>query len=263
MNIQPIERVAQPSADELRRNFLTPRQPVIIKGVADEWVGLDWCSPENLKATFGDLVVSVRGSDDEHEVFFGDVQSRTMRLGDYIDLICSEQTDGERRPYFGNVSLTRTPVLKLKETFGTHFVLPQYFENQTGEEMRIWFGAAGQKSLIHNDNYHNLNVQAFGRKAFLLFAPDQYPFLYTQCHSKSCWISPVNPQEPDFERFPLLRDAQGYECVLEKGEVLFIPKFWWHQATAKTTCINVNSWIYTDVIEYWQQSSDTSQRAAI
>jgi lysine-specific demethylase 8 len=257
MNIHPIERTEQPSVEELRRNFLAQHKPVIVEGVADDWVRRDLCSPEALRAAFGDLLVSVRGSDDEFEVFFSDVPNQTMRLGDYIDLICSEQSDVERPPYFGNVSLNGAAVQELKERLVTHRAFPNYFENQTGAEMRIWVGAAGQRSLIHNDNYHNLNVQAFGRKAFLLFAPEQYPFLYTRYFSKSCWISPVEPQEPDFERFPLFQDVEGYEGVLEKGEMLFIPKFWWHQARALTTCINVNSWTYTGISDYWQQASAT------
>ena len=34
---------------------------------------------------------------------------------------------------------------------------------------------------------------------------------------------------PDFERYPALAGAQGYEVGLEAGETLFMPAGWWHE----------------------------------
>lgn len=258
MRRRPIERAENPSAEEFQRRFVAPSRPVIITGAAGGGVARSSCTPDALKAEFGELLVSVRGSDNEFDVFFGAVPSQTMRLGEYIDLICAAGAGGPRPPYFGNVSLTRSKVEEFSRKLRSYFSFPAYFEDQVGEEVRIWFGAAGQRSIIHNDNYHNLNAQVFGRKSFLLFAPDEYPNLYTRHFSKSCWVSPVDPQEPDLTAYPLFRGAEGYEGVLEEGELLFIPMFWWHQAQALTTCINVNSWVYTAEVEYWHQPTDAA-----
>ncbi len=263
MKVRPIERVEHPSVDELRRHYLSRNRPVIIEGAADEWLARSECSPRVLKDSFGDLVVNVRGSDNEFDVFFGNVPSKTMRLGEYIDLICSNEFSGERPPYFGNVSLSRSKVQAFADYLRTNFSFPPYFENQAGEEVRIWLGASGQRSIIHNDNYHNLNAQMFGRKEFLLFAPEQHQFLYTRHFSKSCWVSPVDPQSPDLQRYPLFRGAEGYGGVLEAGDMLFIPIFWWHQARALTTCININSWVYTGKVEYWQQHPEIARHADV
>jgi Cupin-like domain len=38
----------------------------------------------------------------------------------------------------------------------------------------------------------------------------------------------VNPLKPDYEKFPALEKATGYETILQHGETLFIPTMWWH-----------------------------------
>ena len=36
----------------------------------------------------------------------------------------------------------------------------------------------------------------------------------------------VNFDKPDKDKFPLFHDLEGYECLLEPGEVLYIPMYW-------------------------------------
>jgi hypothetical protein len=39
----------------------------------------------------------------------------------------------------------------------------------------------------------------------------------------------VDLDAPDFERFPALARAGGFEAVLEAGETLYMPAGWWHE----------------------------------
>lgn len=45
---------------------------------------------------------------------------------------------------------------------------------------------------------------------------------------KRNWSNIVEVFNPDYARFPKLADAVCHEVVLDAGEMLFIPKFWWH-----------------------------------
>ena len=45
--------------------------------------------------------------------------------------------------------------------------------------------------------------------------------------------SRVNCDSPDLETFPKFSQAQCQYCVLEPGEMLFIPAFVWHQVTSQ------------------------------
>jgi lysine-specific demethylase 8 len=132
---------------------------------------------------------------------------------------------------------------------------PNYFPNQTYGDLRFWMGAPGQKSTIHNDNYHNLNAQLYGRKTFLLFAPDQYPFLYTRPMNQTCWASPIDPEQREHENYPLFARAEAFEAQLQAGDLLYIPIFWWHQATAVSLSINVSMFSYLEETQFWTQGT--------
>ena len=36
----------------------------------------------------------------------------------------------------------------------------------------------------------------------------------------------VDFDSPNHEKYPQLKDLVGYECVLQPGEVLYIPMYW-------------------------------------
>ena len=38
----------------------------------------------------------------------------------------------------------------------------------------------------------------------------------------------LNNGNPDYNRFPALKLANGYELTLERGDTLFMPAGWWH-----------------------------------
>ncbi|MBD2293374.1 cupin-like domain-containing protein [Anabaena sphaerica FACHB-251] len=255
MKITPIERINQPSITEFCNKFVIPDKPVILTGVANEWKACEQWTPETFKSMFGDVIAPLRASDDEIEVFFGGLaEKKLISIADYIDSILSETQDGHKRLYLGNIPFD-SPIAKAHlDKIRPDFEFPNYFPDNTGNDLRLWIGGANQKSTIHNDNYHNLNAQIFGEKTFLLFAPEEYQKLYATKMDDELWSSPIDPQKPNLSKYPLFDDVTGLEAVLAPGDILFIPAFWWHQARSITPSINVNMWVYTHKIcEIWEQ----------
>jgi hypothetical protein len=39
----------------------------------------------------------------------------------------------------------------------------------------------------------------------------------------------VELEDPDYKRFPRLKDLRGHEAVVTPGDLLYIPNCWWHQ----------------------------------
>jgi len=252
--IGDIERIDRPSPalfKEASRGFT---RPLLITGVVGEWSSQSMLSPETIKSIFGNVVVSVRESDDEFEHFFGAGRKKTMRLGDYVDLICSPEAAPERPPYLGNMPFDHPEASRYFARLKPLLKFPHYFPMQRFGELRLWLGGPGQRSTIHNDNYHNLNAQIYGTKSFLLLAPDQYPRLYSEELNETCWASRVNPEAPDLEKYPLFSDAEAVEVTLTKGDLLYIPIFWWHQAAARDVSISVSMFIHDERTLYWTQS---------
>lgn len=98
---------------------------------------------------------------------------------------------------------------------------------------RLWIGGP-LKTQTHNDRDHNLACVIAGRRRFVLFPPEQVANLYVGPLDAPPPLSLVDPEAPDFERFPKFREALGAASVawLEPGDCLFMPKYWWHHVTS-------------------------------
>jgi hypothetical protein len=246
-----VERVSKPTPEEFREASADYRRPLIVAGVVSEWPSQRMLKPEAIRAMFGPVTVTVRESDDEFEYFWGDGRKKEMPLGEYIDLISAPEKLGSRPPYLGNLPFDHPQVSKYLNSLKPLFRFPDYIPGQKYGEFRLWMGGAGQRSTIHNDNYHNLNAQIYGSKRFLLFAPEQWEKLYVRELNPTCWASPVDPENIDPDRYPRFNEAEGLEAPLDAGDLLYIPIFWWHQALARGLSISISTFIHTEVESLW------------
>ena len=97
----------------------------------------------------------------------------------------------------------------------------------------LMVGPKGAQLGLHYDflHTHAYLAQIIGTKRCVLFSPEDSPLLYKGA---------VNPDAPDFEKFPLFRNATAYECTLAPGELLFMPRRWWHHVVCLEKSITVN-----------------------
>jgi histone arginine demethylase JMJD6 len=118
--------------------------------------------------------------------------------------------------------------------------LREVFEAASHREFSaIYIGPEGSLSALHCDwwNTHAYLAQIRGRKRAILFSPKDSSFLYD---------GEVDPELPDFERFPLFECATAYECVIEPGDTLLIPANWWHHIRGLEKSITVSHNFFND-----------------
>jgi hypothetical protein len=103
----------------------------------------------------------------------------------------------------------------------------------------VYIGPEGSLSKLHIDfaHTHGYLAQIQGGKRALLFSPSDSPNLYD---------GQVDPESPDLERFPLYNQATAYECVIERGDLLFIPSDWWHYVRGLERSITVSHNFFND-----------------
>lgn len=82
----------------------------------------------------------------------------------------------------------------------------------------------------------NILVEVVGRKKVVLFPPTDAPYLYLVGDKSKV----TNIEEPDLTRYPNFVHATRYECILEAGDILFIPALWFHHVTALDFAVAVN-----------------------
>ncbi|XP_055931620.1 HSPB1-associated protein 1-like isoform X2 [Argiope bruennichi] len=124
------------------------------------------------------------------------------------------------------------------------------FPEVTGKESTFWLGSEGANTPCHFDSYGcNLVAQITGRKQWILFPATDTSFLYPTRipYEESSVFSSVNILNVDFTCHPLFKNAHPHIITLEPGDVLFVPKKWWHFVSClDNITISINTWIELD-----------------
>ena len=255
----PIERAHGLTPDIFYQRFLTGiGKPVIVTDEMTTWQARSKWSLEFFKSRYGsDRVMP--------SIWPGEKYGKLMKLEDYIDYI---QAPNERFAGLWIDPQTKLPRPEPTEplpgplylygwrAFDFHpellddveqspksvedwlCLLPQALRKVINDTTNyfsrgILIGPAGSKSNLHQDYLHShaYLAQIAGSKKCVLFSPEDSAALYE---------GRVDPERPEFDKFPLFRNATAFECVLEPGEMLFMPCLWWHQVVALENSITVN-----------------------
>ncbi|XP_051760890.1 HSPB1-associated protein 1 homolog isoform X3 [Ctenopharyngodon idella] len=125
------------------------------------------------------------------------------------------------------------------------------FPGRDGRDSTLWIGTQGANTPCHLDSYGcNLVFQIQGRKRWHLFPPDDTPCLYPTRipYEESSVFSQVSVVHPDLKKFPAFRKARVHTVTLQPGQVLFVPRHWWHYVeSVDPVTVSVNSWIEMDM----------------
>lgn len=268
-----VERVSRLSVDTFRDRYLS-RSPVIITDMMASWKAMDW-NVQLLKDRFGNSKIPLRMSDDEFEAFCEAADDRFLRdskearrlgtkelsfwiikLEAYFDSVLRGGSLTERLPCIMDVPLSRSiiesylqvlgidtlenwgPLTSGLETLIADVSFPDYLAGN--RDYRFWFTPRPRaRGVIHADGYHNLNAQIRGRKEWILLPPEQWGRLQGR-DIKPQMDNPV--QQAEMPKRREHGEAEGFSCATDEGDILYIPKSWWHAATALRACINVNAW---------------------
>jgi lysine-specific demethylase 8 len=227
--MKPVEQRSDLKADEFFEEYLRRNKPVVLKNAAPYW--RERWTPQWLKEQLGTRkVVGETG-----EKFVHDKSRRTMSLAELVDVVLSDSLELRVRSLS---FLSQVP--ELQNEFQEHNQLESYLRGADSPKRAFWITPKGNATLLHHDTfYDNLNIQIFGRKRFIMIPPSSYKSLYVHLFSES----PLDPREVPLDEFPRFAGADLSEAVVEPGDVMFVPQFWWHFVISIDICINVNSWV--------------------
>ena len=201
--------------------------PFLVTGVAGRWP-LAHVTQQALRADYGHLQVRARVGDYINTAFAPDRAMADMTLRAYLELV--DTTDG-LPPYLGNLELRALNHL-------CHW--PTWFDKMGPP--RFWLGPAGTVTPLHCDYDDNLFAQVWGSKRIFLAPPHHDAYLYPKEANAILSGSPFDPEAPDYDRFPLARQASLVDCVVAPGEMLYVPAGWYHQVRALTFSLSSNRW---------------------
>jgi len=238
-----IETVDSISPEDFHKHFLSQARPLVIRGAARDWTCCEKWTPQ----FFGD-----KYGDDEIVLTSDHIASADIAPQNRITLreIVASLHDADISKYARFVPiLAYHPELFddlnvdwLAKRIDSRGKVKLWGEKRAGTSLRshLFLGREGAKTEVHCALTNNMFVNVYGRKQWHLISPRYDPLMYSPVNwGPGLYGTEVTPEHLDFDRFPMQRYVSGYKFVLEPGDVLFNPPFWWHHVKNITNCISI------------------------
>lgn len=228
-----IERRTKPSASELFERYFAGNRPVIMTDATEGWPARRW-TPELLAERLGGAEIEIASQRDgdpkpdrnldahREKTTFAEYVRRIRAAGETNDLYTVANNKNMDRPAFrallDDVVLDETYFDPAKQSGGYSF----------------WLGPAGTVTPLHHDTTNILFHQLYGRKRFILVAPDERALLDHGEGFYSALDPEADPLPDALDGVPL------HVCELAPGESLFLPVGWWHHVRALDVSISLS-----------------------
>lgn len=229
--------------EQFRRQYIQNYTPVVLKGVAADWPAVRKWSPDYFASRYGSDTILVRVK--ARGVGTESLYTRDLPLA---ELVANIKNNGEYyannlEDLFNNHPELREDLL-LREIEAYSCASPPKFEPGKKKRWRVpqWGEILSTQIFISNANgrsgYHcaaggNFFVQVYGHKRWVFVNPRHSPFMYPVIRKDFFYSgSAVDVRKSDEEQlqegYPLYNLIPKYEVVLEPGDVLYSPQWWWH-----------------------------------
>lgn len=227
--------------EEFHENFFLASKPCLFKGAAANWEACGSWTPEYLAGLYGNKMVDITISDGSSFKYSTSKAGKGIMRASFkeaLDLVRSDFSKTGLRYYLMQKSLAAEFPELLKDLRD-----PEWLEDPSVIGAKnIWIGNDGNVTNLHYDLSNNFLVQVCGRKVFTLFSPLDYHFLYVAEKTARSNLSVIDPDNPDFEKYPLYAKANPIKLLVEAGDILYMPSFWWHHVRSLDFTISVNYW---------------------
>ncbi|MEL7270303.1 MAG: cupin-like domain-containing protein [Bacteroidota bacterium] len=220
LNLKQIPREKTISKKVFLEKYFKPQKPVVIERFIEDWPAYSKWNLEYFKNVAGDKEVPLY--DDrpvKHDEGFNEPHAK-MQMREYIDLLKSKPT--KYRIFLWNL-LKEVPKLQ------KDFKYPDFGLRLMKGLPMLFFGGSNSHTFMHYDidlaNIFHFHFE--GQKQCILFPQSETPYLYKVPHSLIT-REDIDFSNPNLEKWPALKNAEGFIAQLEHGNVLYIPEGYWH-----------------------------------
>jgi len=219
--------------EEFMEEHYKPGIPLVFTNAAKVWKANGLFSPDWFCENYPDRKTDCRGI--------------TYTMKQVMEMV-EAATEDKPAPYpiIFDIPTTLPEILPLLDPLDLNYASPNWLKNKMfsigkwGGATEMFVGGPGGKFPYTHIDYYHLNAwitQLYGEKRFTVFPRGQEHLLYPRPDDP--WRSELNVFEPDYEKYPLFKDATPINFVVGPGETLFIPFGTWHTAHSLTPTISV------------------------
>ena len=226
MELKAIDRVEDISPEDFKKNYYDTMTPLIITGLAKQWPAYHKWNWDYFKEIVGNVKVGLYNNVKSDAYTPINTADDYKTFGEYIDII--KEGPAAWRIFLFNIFQHAPELTK-------DFTWPEDLMKGFVKRYPMLF-VGGETSITHMhfdiDISHILHTQFLGRKRVLLFPNEEQDKLYRKPFEVLSLVDFSNYHQgngtPDYEAFPAVRYAKGYEVILEHGDTLFMPAGFWH-----------------------------------
>jgi hypothetical protein len=212
-----IQRRHKLAREEFRADYYCANRPVIITGMMEDWPALRRWSLDDFSDRLGEREVEVqmgRNSSPEYEIQSDRFASRIR----FADFIAKVRSAGQTNDFYLTANNDSHNSKALAELWDDIRQVPEYLNGDQPGGF-FWMGPAGTITPFHHDLTNNFMAQVMGRKQVKIAPSWDLPLMNNVHHCFSLVDGRELPAAPQ----PALDRPQILECILNPGEILFLP----------------------------------------
>ncbi|QLE01423.1 cupin-like domain-containing protein [Galbibacter sp. BG1] len=226
MKLKEIPRLKNISKQDFINNYVKLQKPVVVEKITEDWPAYKKWHLHYIKEVAGDKIVPLY--DDRpvtHEDGFNEPHAK-MKMCEYVDLLEAKPT---------NYRIFLYNLMKEVPSLQNDFKWPDIGLKLVKQLPMLFFGGQNSKVFMHFDiDYSNiLHFHFHGKKQCIIFPPDQTKYLYKVPHSLIS-REDIDFDNPDYTKWPALKEAEGFITHLNHGEMLYMPEGYWHYMKYET-----------------------------
>ncbi|KAF0993325.1 hypothetical protein HZS_4289, partial [Henneguya salminicola] len=147
------------------------------------------------------------------------------------------------------------------------------YPNKCSKDTTLWIGTKGAYTPLHYDSYGtNFHVVLEGSKEWSLFNPLETKYILPTRipYEESSVYSSLDLFDNKTINH-LYEKVSPTKAIINAGDVLFVPRHWWHHVTCTSTTLSLNIWCENDedkterfkeslikmIIQSWKQFDGT------
>ncbi len=223
MQLAAVDKVDSISAEDFKNNYYNKKIPVIITDLAKKWPAYEKWNFDYFIDKVGEAEVGVYNNVKSDSYTPINTADAYMKFGEYLKKVKAGPLD--LRIFLFNIFQHAPDIVK-------DFSFPEELMTGFVKKYPMLF-VGGQGSITHMhfdiDMSHILHTQFIGKKRVLLFPHEEQHKLYRKPWEVLSLANFANYSESfDYENFPAVKKAKGYEVILEHGDTLFMPAGFWH-----------------------------------
>ncbi len=223
MQLNPVKKVAIISPEDFKRDYYDAAKPVVISDLAKNWPAYSKWNWDYFINMVGDKEVGVYNNIKSDSYTPINTADGYMKFGDYLRKVKTGLLD--LRIFLFNI-FQHAPQLVQDFTWPDELL-----KGFVKKYPMLFLGGQGSITHMHFDidMCHILHTQFAGKKRVLLFPFKEKYRLYRKPWEVLSLANYANYYENfDYDSFPAVKLARGYEVILEHGDTLFMPAGYWH-----------------------------------